>query len=328
MLKAVIQRAASGMNLAADEIAAAVGEIMDGDASDAQIAALLVALRMKGETVDEIEGAARAMRARMNSVTLDVSPLLDTCGTGGDSSGTFNISTAVAFVAAAAGIYVAKHGNRAVSSRSGSADVLRELGVNLDAPPGTVEAAIRETRIGFLFAPHHHPAMKHATPIRRELGMRTIFNVLGPLTNPAGAPNQLLGVFTRDLVSPIAHVLGRLGSKRAWVVHGEDGLDELTVCGMTHVAEWNGEQVVERTVVPEDVGLKTAHPESLKGGTPEENAAIIREVLSGSREGPARDVVALNAGAALVVCETVGSLEAGVQTSLELLRNGAPMEVL
>lgn len=328
MLKMAIQRATSGMALAADEIAAAVGEIMDGNASDAQIAALLVALRMKGETVDEIEGAARAMRERMQRVQIDVSPLLDTCGTGGDALGTFNISTAVAFVAAAAGVHVAKHGNRAVSSRSGSADVLVELGINLDAGTENVARTIRDVKIGFLFAPKHHPAMKHATPIRRELGLRTIFNVLGPLTNPAGAPYQLLGVFERSLTRQLAEVLGRLGSERAWVVHGEDGLDELTVCGMTHVAEWNGTEVIERTVAPEDVGLVTAHPESLKGGTPVENAAIIREVLSGQRDGPARDIVALNAGAALLVTGRVQSLEEGVQHSLELLRRGTPMKVV
>ncbi len=328
MLKIAIQRATSGMHLAADEIAAAVGQIMDGKASDAQIAALLVALRMKGETVDEIEGAARAMRQRMNRIDVDVAPLLDTCGTGGDDLGTFNISTAVAFVAAAAGIHVAKHGNRAVSSRSGSADVLMELGVNLDASIETMTKAIREVNIGFLFAPKHHPAIKYATPIRRELGLRTVFNVLGPLTNPAGAPYQLLGVFDRSLTRQLAEALGRLGSSRAWVVHGEDGLDELTVCGRTYVAEWNGREVREHELTPEDVGLVTAHPESLKGGTPRENAAIIREVLSGTRDGPARDVVALNAGAALVVTGKAQSLEEGVYRSLELLKAGTPITVL
>lgn len=309
-------------------MADAVGEIMDGAGSPAQIAALLVALRMKGETTDEIEGAARAMRARMNTVQLDCAPLLDTCGTGGDDAGTFNISTAVAFVAAAAGIHVAKHGNRAVSSRSGSADVLRELGVNLDADFNTVAAAIRDVNIGFLFAPRHHPAMKHATPIRRELGLRTVFNVLGPLTNPAGAPFQLLGVFDRALVRPMAEVLGRLGSKRAWVVHGEDGMDEITLCGMTYVAEWTGEEVVEHSVLPEDVGLSRAMPESLRGGTPAENASIIREILNGERSGPARDVVALNAGAAIYLCGKSPDFPSGVTRANSLLDHGEPARVM
>lgn len=328
MLKEAIQRVTLRRDLAADEVAAAVGEIMDGGATPAQIAALLVGLRMKGETPDEIEGAARAMRARMNRVELDCAPLLDTCGTGGDDVGTFNISTAVAFVAAAAGIHVAKHGNRAVSSRSGSADVLKELGVNLDASFANVAAAIRDVRIGFLFAPHHHPAMKHATPIRRELGLRTVFNVLGPLTNPASAPYQLLGVFDRSLVRPLAEVLGRLGSKRAWVVHGEDGMDEITLCGMTYVAEWTGEQVVERSIVPEDVGLQTAKPESLRGGTPGENASIIRETLSGARSGPAADVVALNAGAAIMLCGMASTLQQGVNRARELISSGDPASTL
>lgn len=328
MLKDSIQRLTLSRDLKTTEIADDIGEIMDGRASSAQIAAFLVALRMKGETPDEIEGAALAMRARMNRVELDTAPLLDTCGTGGDASGTFNISTAVAFVAAAAGIHVAKHGNRAVSSRSGSADVLRALGVNLDVDPSVVRRAIRDAHLGFLFAPHHHPAMKHATPVRRELGLRTIFNVLGPLTNPAGAPYQLLGVFDRGLVRPIAEVLGRLGSKRAWVVHGEDGLDEITLCGLTHIAEWTGDQVIERTVVPEDVGLSSAEPESLHGGNPEENAALILEILKGERPGPARDVVALNAGAALLICGQADTLQAGVDTATELIRQGKPAEVL
>lgn len=328
MLKQLITRVVYTMPLSAEEMADAVGEIMDGRASEAQIAALLVALRMKGETVDEIEGAARAMRSRMKGVSLNVDPLLDTCGTGGDDLGTFNISTATAFVAAAAGVHVAKHGNRAVSSRSGSADVLSELGVTIDAPAEAMRSAIEHHRIGFLFAPSHHPAMRFAAPIRRELGLRTIFNVLGPLTNPAGASHQLLGVFDDALLSPMAEVLGRLGAKRAWVVRGEDGLDELTLCGASHVAEWDGERVVERVVTPEDVGLRRAHPESLKGGTPSENASIIRELLGGERDGPARDVVALNAGAALLVCERAASLREGVEISLEILRGGRAMSTL
>lgn len=328
MLKRLITRVVYTMPLSAEEMADAVGEIMDGRASEAQIAALLVALRMKGETVDEIEGAARAMRQRMKGMTLSVDPLLDTCGTGGDDLGTFNISTATAFVAAAAGIHVAKHGNRAVSSRSGSADVLSELGVTIDAPAEVMRGAIEHHRIGFLFAPAHHPAMRFAAPIRRELGLRTIFNVLGPLTNPAGASHQLLGVFDDALLSPMAQVLGRLGARRAWVVRGEDGLDELTLCGATHVAEWDGERVLQRVVTPEEVGLQRAHPESLKGGTPAENASIVRELLAGERKGPARDVVALNAGAALVVCERAGSLHEGVEIALEILRSGRAMSTL
>lgn len=314
--------------LNADEMARAVGEIMDGAASDAQIAAFLIALRMKGETVDEIEGAALAMRSRMKTIPLSVSPLLDTCGTGGDDLGTFNISTATAFVAAAAGIHVAKHGNRAVSSRSGSADVLRELGVDLEVSEETTRRTISEDRIGFLFAPRYHPAMRFATPIRRELGLRTIFNILGPLTNPAGAPHQLLGVFDDALRLPLAQVLGRLGAERAWVVCGDDGLDEMTLCGTTRIAEWHRGTAVEHRITPEAVGLSRADPASLKGGTAAENAAIVREVLSGERQGAARDVVALNAGAALMICNQAKTLRDGVEDALSILKRGEALKVL
>ncbi|MEE8408489.1 MAG: anthranilate phosphoribosyltransferase, partial [Myxococcota bacterium] len=267
MLSQHLNRLIAGDSLTEEQMVSAIGCIMDGEATPAQIAALLVALRIKGESIAEISGAARAMRQRMTRIDVTRRPLIDTCGTGGDGSGTFNISTAVAFVVAAGGVAVAKHGNRAVSSRSGSADVLREVGVNIEAAKEVVERCIEEVGIGFLFAPACHPAMKHAGSVRRELGVRTIFNLLGPLTNPAGAERQLMGVFDRALTVPIAAVLGRLGCKRAWVVHGGDGLDELTVCDESFIAAWNGNEVVEIALTPEQVGLERSFPEGLRGGT-------------------------------------------------------------
>lgn len=328
MLTQALKRVMRGASLAEDEMADVFGHIMDGGATPAQIAAFLVALRIKGETIDEIVGAARAMRARMTPLHVQRRPLMDTCGTGGDGAGTFNISTTVAFVVAACGVAVAKHGNRAVSSRAGSADVLAALGVNIDAPVATVEACIENCGLGFLFAQALHPAMKHAGPVRRELGVRTIFNVLGPLTNPANAPRQLMGVFDRGLIAPLAEVLGRLGSERAWVVHGGDGLDELTVCDVTYIAEWNGQAVVEHTLSPETLGIKRVGVEALAGGTPEENARMAQEILGGLRPGPLSDAVALNAGAALLVAEVVPSLEAGFHRAYDVIRNGKGLQVL
>ena len=327
-IRDAIKRVMGGADLNNAEMAEVVGTIMDGCCTPAQVAGFLVALRLKGETVDEITGAAQAMRARMTRVSVQRRPLIDTCGTGGDGAGTFNISTAVAFVAAAGGAAVAKHGNRAVSSRSGSADVLAALGINLQTPVEVVHRCIEEIGLGFLFAPAHHPAMQYATPVRRELGIRTVFNLLGPLTNPAGAPRQLMGVFSRDLTSPIAAVLGRLGAEHAWVVHGADGLDELTICDATFVAEWTGSAVVERIVKPEDVGIERANPESLAGGTPQENALILRELLAGERDGPLRDAVALNTGAALLIADLVPDLPAGVHRARKLMEDGAALKIL
>lgn len=328
MLREKLRRLMLGSSLDEPQMAEAVGAIMDGEATPPQIAAFLVALRVKGETIEEITGAARAMRDRMTRIDVERSPLVDTCGTGGDGAGTFNISTAVAFVVAAGGVGVAKHGNRAISSRSGSADVLMELGVDVSADADTVARCIEQVGIGFLFAPACHPAMKHAMPVRRELGVRTIFNVLGPLTNPAAAQVQLLGVFDRELARPMAESLARLGSSRAWVVHGADGLDELTVCDVSHIAELDGGEVRELTFAPEDVGLQRSHAEDLRGGTPTENAAIMRELLSGQRGGPLCDVVALNAGAALFLAGTADDPAAGVGQALEIISSGEPARVL
>lgn len=328
MLTNVLRRVMHGDSLAEKEMAEVFGAMMDGEVSPEQMAGFLVALRLKGETIDEITGAARAMRARMSRIQVRRTPLIDTCGTGGDGAGTFNISTTVAFVVAAAGGAVAKHGNRAVSSRCGSADVLAALGVNIAASPETVQRCIEEIGIGFLFAPSCHPAMKHAMPVRKKLGVRTVFNVLGPLTNPAGAPRQLLGVFDRQLGPMLAEVLGRLGCERAWVVHGADGLDELTVCDDTFVFEWDGHAVRELRVSPEQVGLSRSAPEGLKGGTPEENAAILREILRGERQGPLRDAVVLNAGAALAVAGLADDLAAGSRRAAEILDAGSAATVV
>ena len=257
-----------------------------------------MALRVRGETVDEITGAARIMRAK--AVAIDAPPgTIDTCGTGGDGSGSFNISTASALVVAGCGVPVAKHGNRALSSKSGSADVLTALGVNIDADLAVVRRCLWEIGIGFLMAPRHHSAMRHVAPTRVELGTRTIFNLLGPMSNPAGARRQLVGVFAPEWVRPMAEVLGRLGAERAWVVHGA-GIDELTTAGVTTVAEFKDGQVVEFEVVPEDAGLKPARLDDLKGGEPAHNAALMRDLLGGAR-GPLRDIVLLNSAAALVV---------------------------
>lgn len=328
MLKTALGQLLQGESLSREQMAQAVGQIMEGEASPALTGAFLVALRIKGETSEEIAGAATAMRQRMARIQTNRSPLVDTCGTGGDGSGTFNISTAVAFVVAAAGVGVAKHGNRAVSSRSGSADVLAAAGVNILASHQVVERCLNELGICFLFAPSCHPAMKHAAPIRKELGIRTIFNALGPLTNPAGAKQQLLGVFDRRLTRPMAEVLGSLGSERAWVVHGADGLDEITVCDVTYVAEWTGAEVVERELKPEDVGLERAPAEALKGGTAEENAQVLRKLLAGSSPGPLCNAIALNAGAALVVAGAAPDLENGLSKAQELIAIGKPLQVL
>ena len=273
--------------------------MMAGDATPAQIAGLLMALRVRGETVEEITAGARSLRERMTRITAP-EDAIDTCGTGGDAAGTFNISTAAAIVVAGAGVPVAKHGNRGLSSKSGSAEVLAALGVNIDADFALVEQAIREAGIGFMMAPRHHGAMRHVAGPRVELGTRTIFNLLGPLANPAGVKRQLMGVFAPEWVEPLAQVLGRLGSRFAWVVHGSDGLDELTTTGPTLVAEWDGSRVRRFEVTPEDAGLPRGRPEDLKGGEPAHNAEAIRAVLRGE-PGPFRDAVVLGAAGALLV---------------------------
>ncbi len=318
----------AGNSLDEATMAAAVGAIMDGEWSPVSIASFLTALRMRGETVDELSGAVSAMRSRAARVNVEGPVVLDTCGTGGDGASTFNISTTVAFVAAAAGIPVAKHGNRSVSSRSGSADVLESLGVRIDGSPSTVERCVTEVGIGFLFAPAHHNAMRHAAPIRRELGFRTLFNLVGPLTNPANASHQLVGIFDPDRLHDVASVLQRGGATRALIVHGSDGLDEITLSGPTHAVHVINGALHELTLHPDQADIPTAPTEALAGGGPEENAAITRDILAGREQGPRRDIVRLNAGAALWIAEVAGDLKEGVQHATELLDSGAALERL
>ncbi|MEA3385494.1 MAG: anthranilate phosphoribosyltransferase, partial [Thermodesulfobacteriota bacterium] len=290
ILKKAISDVVSRKDLSQAEISSVLEIIMEGEATPAQIGAFITGLRMKGETVDEIAGAAEVMRKKALRIHINLSPgepLVDTCGTGGDGAQTFNVSTTAAFVVAGAGVKVAKHGNRSVSSRSGSADVLEALGVNLALSPEDVARAVETIGMGFMFAPALHPAMKYAIGPRRETGIRTIFNVIGPLTNPAWANVQLLGVYDPMLTRPLAEVLGRLGSKRAWVVHGEGGLDELSLLGKSIVAQWDKKEVKEFVIRPEDAGLKPCKVEDLKGGDAEENAEILKGILSG-KTGPKR----------------------------------------
>jgi anthranilate phosphoribosyltransferase len=327
MLIDSLRLAVEGKNLTRAQAAEAVDAMLEGGAPVAQIAALLVALRIKGETPDEIAGAAQAMRARAEKIDVPLDRLIDTCGTGGDGSHTFNISTASAFVAAAGGARVAKHGNRAVSSRCGSADVLAALGVEVELEPWAVAACIDECGIGFLFAPRHHAAMRHVAPVRKELGLRTLFNLLGPLANPAGARRQLLGVYSAQLVPIMARTLAELGCDRAFVVHGDGGLDEISTSGPTRVAEVRGTKVREFEILPEQVGVKRAPLEALKGGDPAENAGMLRGVLRGE-DGARRQAVLLNAGAALAaagVCEEVAE---GVLLAAKNLDNGAALDRL
>ena len=325
-MKAVLARVAEGEALSEDEAAAAFDIIMSGDATPAQIGGFVMALRVRGETVAEIAGAARVMRAK--AAMIEAPPgAIDTCGTGGDASGTWNISTAAALVAAAAGVPVAKHGNRALSSRSGSADVLAALGVKIDADMDLVRRSLWECNIGFLMAPRHHSAMRHVAGARVELGTRTIFNLLGPLANPAGARRQLVGVFAERWVSPVAEVLGRLGSERAWVVHGSDGLDELTTTGPSTVAEWRSGALRHFQVTPEAAGLARANPVDLRGGDAATNAAALAYLLEG-QPGAYRDIVLLNAGAALVIAEKVKRLPDGVALAASVIDDGSARRTL
>jgi anthranilate phosphoribosyltransferase len=322
----VLQR----QDLTTEEAEAAMQHIMAGEATPAQIGGYLIALRMKGETVDEIAGSARAMRANAHRVrTRPNGPLIDTAGTGGDGAHTFNISTAAAFVIAGAGRRVAKHGNRAASSRCGSADVLTAAGVRVDLAPEQVAACIDRVGIGFLFAPRFHPAMKHAVGPRRELGQRTIFNVLGPLTNPAGATHQLIGVYDPALTEPMARVLGRLGGRAAFVVHGHDGLDELTTDGPNRISFLYEGEVTTFELDAEQLGLRRADREALRGGEPEENARMLRDVLSGADDTPRRDTVLLNAAAALALAgeitpdDPAAAVEAALAQARASLDSGA-----
>lgn len=324
-LKSLLALVAAGRSLAESEAEAAFDIIMSGDATPSQMGGFLMALRVRGETVSEIAGAARIMRAK--AVHIDAPPgTIDTCGTGGDASGTFNISTAAALVVAGCGVPVAKHGNRALSSHSGSADVLTALGVNIDADLAIVRACLWEAGLGFLMAPRHHSATRHVAPTRVELGTRTIFNLLGPLSNPAGARRQLIGVFAPEWVRPMAEVLGRLGGERAWVVHG-DGLDELTTTGATTVASLDRGKVESFEITPLDAGLPKARLDELRGGEPAHNARLMREVLSGSG-GALRDVVLLNSAAALLVAGRAGDLGEGAELAARAIDSGSASRVL
>jgi anthranilate phosphoribosyltransferase len=296
-------------------------QIMTGEATPAQIGGLLVGLRMKGETVEEIAAAAEVMRSLAARVTVDVPNLVDTCGTGGDARHTFNISTASAFVAAAAGAHVAKHGNRSVSSKSGSADVLEAAGARIDLPPEAVARCIRETGVGFMFAPVHHGAMKHAIGPRREMGVRTIFNLLGPLTNPAGAQRQVIGVFDAVWLEPLAQVLDRLGSRHVLIVHSDDGLDEISIGAATQLAELRDGRIRRLSIAPEQFGLARGELAALTAGTAQDSLRLIREVFAG-QPGPARDIVALNAGAAIYVAGLADSLEEGLRQALLAVDSG------
>jgi len=316
-----------GNDLTEDEMVSSMTEIMEGEVTDSQLAAFLTALHVKGETVAEIVGAARVMRAKAEKLNIKSTPLVDTCGTGGDGADTFNISTASALVTAGAGVKVAKHGNRAVSSRSGSADVLKCLGVNLDANLSTVKRCVDEAGIGFLFAPLMHKAMKHAAGVRKELGFRTIFNLLGPLTNPVDAQAQVLGVFDVKWVQPLAAVLRDLGCSRALVVHGTDGLDEITLTGESRAAELKNGEVTSYNLDPDELGFEYCCSNDLKGGTPEENAAIIQEILNGEK-GPRRDIVVLNSAAAIYVAGKADSLDLGVQLAVNSIESGKARDKL
>ncbi len=328
MIDKAIKRVVDGHDLDRGEMHAVFGEVMDGNASDVQKSALLIALRMKGETPEEITGAALAMRERVTPLSVDRERLIDTCGTGGDGRGTFNISTVAALVAAAAGANVAKHGNRAVSSSCGSADLLTALGVHIDLDAPRMSRVLEDTGIAFLFAPKLHPAMGAVAPIRRELGVRTIFNLLGPLTNPAFARRQVLGVYAAHLVEVIARVLLALGAEHAMVVHSYDGLDEISISAPTHVCEVIDGDIRDYTLAPEALGVERAPLEEMAGGDSAENARIALAILSGESNGARRDIVAVNAGAALYVSGAVATLRDGVALASNTIASGAAMRKL
>lgn len=325
-LKDIIHKVSTGATLERAEMRTALEAMMSGTATPAQMGAFLMALRVRGETIDEITGAAEFLRARMTGVEAPAGAI-DIVGTGGDSHGTYNVSTCATFVAAGAGAKIAKHGNRSVSSKSGASDVLAALGVKLDITPADVERCIAEAGVGFMWAPLHHSAMKHWAPIRGELGIRTIFNVLGPICNPAGVKRQIVGVYARELVKPIASVLNNLGSEHVWVVHGHDGMDEMTTTGSTTIAELKDGKINIFEVTPADAGLLPAKMSDLIGGDASVNAEAIRRVLDGNRE-PFRDIVVLNAGAALVVAGVASDLRSGVEAAQSSIDSGAAKQTL
>jgi len=327
LLRETLKKAAAGEALSAGEAERALEEIMEGAANPAVTAALLTALRVRGESVGEIVGFARAMRRFAQKVEAPEG-VVDTCGTGGDAKGTINISTAAAFVARGAGVTIAKHGNRAATSQAGSADVLEALGAEIGLEPREVGRCIEEVGIGFMFARSHHPAMRHVVPVRAELPFRTVFNLLGPLTNPAGAERQLVGVFDGDYVRPVAEALKDLGAEKALVVHGADGLDEITVTGPTLVAEVSDGSITEYKISPEQFGFSRHDPGGLLGGDAHLNARVLKDVLSGEEECAARDVILLNAGAAVYVSGRVKTLEEGVRLAGESIESGDATEAL
>ena len=319
--RALIGKVATGATLTQEEAAHAFDKMMSGEATPSQMGAFLMALRVRGETVDEIAGAVSVMRAKMTTVDAPADAI-DVVGTGGDAAGSYNISTCAAFLVAGAGIPVAKHGNRALSSKSGAADVLAALGVNIELRPDGIAKCIKEAGIGFMFAPSHHPAMKHVGPTRVELGTRTIFNLLGPLSNPAGVKRQMLGVFARHWVEPLAKVLAALGTEKAWVVHGSDGLDEITTTAPTHVAELANGKIRTFDISPADAGLKQSTPDDLKGGEASHNAEALRAVLDG-KAGPFRDVAIFNAAATLIVAGKADNLKDAAALAAKSIDSGA-----
>ena len=327
MFAALLEKLQRRQDLTVEESAAAMEEIMEGRAQSAQIAGLLIGLAMKGERPSEVVGLARTMRSRATRLSRQFSDVFDTCGTGGDRAHTFNVSTVSALIVAACGVRVAKHGNRSVSSRCGSADLFEALGVNISATPAVVERCLEEAGIAFFFAPTFHPSMRHVAPTRKDLGVRTAFNLLGPLTNPAGAERQLVGVPRPELTELVARSLGMLGSTRAWVVHGADGLDEISTTGYTKVSEYRDGAVNTFYIHPADVGLPKAAPEALRGADATENARIARDVLNGAAGAP-RDIVLLNAGASLLIAGAVPDLSTGVSRAAAALDSGAAAATL
>jgi anthranilate phosphoribosyltransferase len=326
-LSDAIKKVVEGKSLSREEARDAMNAIMSGESTQAQIGSYITALRMKGEIVDEIAGSAEAMREHAGRIDASPEFLVDTCGTGGDGAHTINVSTLAGLIAAGAGVQVAKHGNRAVSSKCGSADVLKELGVRIDAEPEAVKRCLDKANIGFFFAPLWHGAMKHAIGPRREIGIRTIFNILGPLCNPAGARRQVLGVFNPDLTEVMAGVLKELGSTHVWVVHGSDGLDEITISGPTRVTELRDGEIKTFNVYPMDVGVKESSLEKVRGGDTAQNAKIVNDVLSGWK-GPCRDISVLNAAAAILVGGKAGTIEEGVEKARESIDTGNAAEAL
>ncbi|MDY6895774.1 MAG: anthranilate phosphoribosyltransferase [Thermotogota bacterium] len=327
MFNYYLQKVVKGENLSLDEMEQAMEMIMEGKVTHSQLSGFLVALHMKGETVEEITASAKVMKEKATPIYIENNDLMDTCGTGGDAKGTFNISTAVAFILAAAGVAVAKHGNRSVSSKSGSADVLESLGVNISLPPSSVERCLKEINIAFLFAQDFHKATKHAAVPRKELGIRTIFNVLGPLTNPANVKYQLMGIYDPNLVYPIAEVLNNLGVKRAMVVHGSGGIDEFSLSGKNKVAFLNEGKIEKLEISPEDLGLKKYSIQEIQGGSAEENRRIILSIFNGEM-GPKRDVVVLNSAAGLYVANKVNNLEEGITYAQEIIDSKKAMKKL